>query len=629
MTPPARLKIDFLHGRRSLSLAEGGPHRLTDVLRQNDIPLNTRCGNRGLCDGCFVELIDGSLADAVSGIPLPSAPGPIRVRACQYCLPAGECAEIWIPSRSLLAHEPQIVTSFCLGVPCAHDPLWQVMRISPTELSVKGKESGAICQAVARKHGGKSPLSADPSLTTLEQDDASAVTVSIQHQGDHWSVRPIHALQDTGVFGAVLDVGTTTVVALLVALSTGEIVAESSALNAQVDLGDNVLTRINLCMNDEEMVGCLQRALMQRTIGPLLSEILGQAGASVNQLVCVTVAGNSTMLHLLSGVDPTSMGTAPFTPTFLDHRVLAADLIPWEDTMTGVEPNDDSAKKSTGFVPSNASVHLLPGAGAYIGADIVAGVLSTGVAYSTEVCMLVDVGTNGEIVLKHGDRLLACATAAGPAFEGRGLRCGVRAGKGAISHVSMTHAGLEIEVIGGCEAVGICGTAYLDFMAQARRLGLIGHTGRFVRSAISDWQVESADDGLRLIVAHGRDREPIYVTEGDMASLLQAKAAIAAGIVCLLEKANLRSADMASLLLAGGFGYHIDSRHAIDVGLLPGFRPSQIQLVGNSSLAGGYLALLDSGALEEMSRVASKIELVELNLEPQFESRFIDHLTLP
>jgi uncharacterized 2Fe-2S/4Fe-4S cluster protein (DUF4445 family) len=275
---------------------------------------------------------------------------------------------------------------------------------------------------------------------------------------------------------------------------------------------------------------------------------------------------------------------------------------------------------------------LLPGAAAYVGADIMAGVLSSGMAYSPDTCLLVDVGTNGEIVLRHGEQLLACATAAGPAFEGAGLRCGVRAGRGAISHIRLDASSedVQLEVIGDVEPIGLCGTAYVDFVAQAHRVGLIGPTGRFTaESAAHDPRIRKGKHSRRFQIATRGDGEPIYVTEMDIASLLQAKAAIAAGIVCLLRRVELNSADVKTLYLAGGFGFHMDIENVIHCGLLPGFRPQQISMVGNTALAGAYLALVDSGALDAIKSITGRVETIELNLDPDFESCYIDQLAIP
>jgi uncharacterized 2Fe-2S/4Fe-4S cluster protein (DUF4445 family) len=273
---------------------------------------------------------------------------------------------------------------------------------------------------------------------------------------------------------------------------------------------------------------------------------------------------------------------------------------------------------------------LLPGAAAYVGADVMAGVFASGMVYGQETSLLVDVGTNGEIVLKHGDRFWGCATAAGPAFEGSGLSCGMRAGRGAISHIRLDHGSPEpqIEVINNGPPIGVCGTAYVDFVAQARRTGILRHNGRFAPEADRDPRVRPGKHGREFVIAAGADGKPIYISESDVARLLQAKAAIAAGIVCLLNCAGLTPSAVRILYLAGGFGFHMDVENVIRCGLLPGFRPDQISLVGNTSLAGAYLALLDSSVLDEIKKVSARVETLELNLVPGFESIYIDQLAV-
>jgi uncharacterized 2Fe-2S/4Fe-4S cluster protein (DUF4445 family) len=252
--------------------------------------------------------------------------------------------------------------------------------------------------------------------------------------------------------------------------------------------------------------------------------------------------------------------------------------------------------------------------------------------YSPDTCLLVDVGTNGEIVLRHDQHLLGCATAAGPAFEGSGLNCGVRAGRGAISHIRLDDMSPDVqcEVIGETAPIGLCGTAYVDFVAQARKIGLLTPTGRFTAEAIDRHPcIHQGKHSRRFVLTTGADGEPIYITEVDIASLLQAKAAIAAGIVCLLRRVGLTSEDVHTVYLAGGFGFHMDVPNVIRCGLLPGFRPEQIRMVGNTSLAGAYLALVDSSALDEIKAISTRFEIVELNLEPDFESCYIDQLSIP
>ncbi|MCC6579229.1 MAG: DUF4445 domain-containing protein [Phycisphaeraceae bacterium] len=558
MSSSSELHVESPRGKTTIRCESRTPTLLTDLLARYGLSLNTRCGQRGLCDACTVELTAGSLLNTATGHKLDAhGHTPITVRGCQHAVIPGCSADIHIDARALLSHRPHVVNQFKLNVPYAHDPLWQ-----PAE---------GIYAA-----GGKADL------------------------------------------GVAVDIGTTTVALLLVDLANGEIVGKASDFNAQMDLGDNVLTRINLCLNDRAMIARLQKSVARGTLRKLLTESLQQANATTDQRRVTRIAANTTMLHLLAGVDPSTMGYAPFTAVFLEHRIEDAfDL--------GICDGPKS---------HHIPVHLLPSAAAYVGADLTAGVLSSGLAYDEGPNLLVDVGTNGEIILKHGEKTLGCATAAGPAFEGAGLKSGVRAGDGAVSHVRIHNEQLEYDLIGAGDDVhpiGLCGTAYIDVMAHGKKSGLLSETGRFQtdHGRFDQWLDQQDEHGPRLRVAYGQGKRPILVTETDLASLLQAKAAIAAGILTLLHRVGMSPADVQKLYLAGGFGMHMDVSSAIGSGLLPGFRREQVELVGNTSLAGAYMALLDRGAMDEIRRIASSMEIVELNLDPAFENCYIDQLSLP
>lgn len=541
---------------------------LAHILQAEQLPLNTRCGQKGTCDGCMLELVSGSLADIATGELIEAQGRSVTVRACEYGLaPACELVCLRIPARSLLGHEPQALSDFKINIPWAHNPL----------------------------------------VNDSQGDGASAAAM-----------------------GVAIDVGTTTVALLLVDLASGNVVRQAADFNRQIHLGDDVLTRISLCATDPVMVNRLQTELVRQTLQPLLDEMLEQAGVDPGRIAAVTVAGNTTMLHLLCGVDPTPMGTAPFAPVFLDHRVISSDAIGLE---LDARAHADSSS-GEGTDRGNPPIHLLPGAAAYLGADIIAGIVASGLAYEEGPSLLIDIGTNGEIVLKHGTRLVACATAAGPAFEGVRLASGMRAARGAISRLRFKCSPLAIRpsVIGDERPIGLCGSAYIDFLAEARRVGLINTTGR-----IQPQGLEGADrvvkhderNGLAVVVAKGLGREPILVSECDLASLLQAKAAIAAGILTLLERCGLGPKDVEKVYLAGGFGRYVDAENAIRCGLLPNLAREKIHLVGNTSLAGAYLSLLDKSLIDEMSRIAKQVEVVELNQDPGFEMRYVEQLCLP
>lgn len=401
--------------------------------------------------------------------------------------------------------------------------------------------------------------------------------------------------------GAVIDIGTTTVAVLTVDLSTGQVLRRGAAFNRQMELGDDVLTRINLCCQDDGAVAHLQSLLIAGTIAPLLEEVDGELEACV-------IAGNTTMLHLFAGINPAPMGTAPYTPVFLEHQVIHAPP-GWPQRL------------------ARCPVHLLPGSAAYVGADLAAGALASGLLYDEGPSLLVDVGTNGEIILAHDGEFFGCATAAGPAFEGAGLSSGVRAGDGAIAHLRITcDDRLELDVINEKRPMGLCGSAYIDFLAEARRAHWINATGRFERD---DPRIANLPGCGKVLTLAGEGPSAVMISEADIARLLAAKAAVAAGVLTLLRRCSLAPGDIRRVYLAGGFGTHMSPRHAIACGLLSGFHIDQVEAVGNSALAGAYLALLDRTALEEMEHLARRVRVLDLNHDPDFENTYIDQLSLP
>ncbi len=542
MNGRASITIESEHGETTTLHAVPCAEMLSKVLAEHGFPLNTRCGQRGLCRGCEIILQQGSL---IVGDRQVTAPATLR--ACRARLDGP--VSIAIPARSRIGHKPQVGETFEIAVPCGHDPLFPVTGTCDTTFAV--------------------------------------------------------------------DVGTTTVVVLLVDLASGEVLDRAGGFNEQIRFGDNVLTRIDAARTPEA-IAAMQDAVVSETIAPLLLQACGRSGRDPSRIAGGTIAGNTTMLHLLVGEDPTSLGIAPFTARFLTGRSMAAA---------------DIHLVAEGLAPETP-IHLLPSIAGYIGADITAGVHATGMVFDDAPSLLVDIGTNGEIVLQHGGALTACATAAGPAFEGCGLRCGTRAREGAISDLAITRDPFEIrmQTIGGipaARATGICGSAYIDFLASARRCGLLRHTGRFDAAAWAalpeTYRLTDDDERALSLSGPGSPR----ISEVDVAVLLQAKAAIGAGIETLLETAGIRADEISRVYLAGGFGMHLNVANAIAIGLLPGFVPEQVRVVGNTSLAGALLALIDHNTLAEMEALREQVQVIELNLSEGFEDRYVEHLMLP
>ena len=546
--PSTPLILETSSSRRSLEIPAALLERsLTDLLALHEVPLNARCGQRGWCNGCMVELREGTLLDT-DGTAV--APGGM-IRSCRMRLIPGTPVVLGIPESARIGLAPQVGETFELNVPYHLDPLFAI-------------ENG--------------------------RDTALAV-----------------------------DVGTTTVVVMLVDLATGTILSRAGGFNAQIRYGDNVLTRIG-AGSSPTVRQAMRRALVTETLAPLIAKACERAGLPLSRLAGGALAGNTTMLHILADEDPTSLGIAPFTAQFLAGRILTAGEIGLDDC----------------GVAAALPLQLLPGLSAYVGADITAGVYATGMIFDDAPSLLVDMGTNGEVVLHAGGRLVGCATAAGPAFEGAGLSSGTRAQAGAVEtiHLRLDPFGLGLETIGGGPVTGdagICGSAYVDFLASARASGLLLPNGRFDRrrwAEVPEVHRLETDDGYSLRLADASISGGPRVSEVDVAHLLQAKAAIGAGIDTLLEVTGIAAAEVGTVYLAGGFGMHIDVAHAIAMGLLPGFTVDQVKVVGNTALGGAILTVLDRAALTAMEALRARIEVVELNLHDGFEDRYIDHLSL-
>jgi len=495
-----------------------------------------------------------------------------------------------------------------------------------TRCGKQGWCHGCIVELVRPGLSGEETLLAVKSCETkLEPGDELIVRVPDHARleaepqvGDSFEINMPVVLDPPWMVGAkgkdlalAVDVGTTTVAVALVDLVRGEVLARAGDFNAQIRFGDNVITRIVAAATPgarEQM----QRAILQETIAPLFAAVCRESGRTAEQVAGCIIAGNTTMLHLLTGEDPAGLGVVPFTPRFIASRQLEA---------VGL--------RLAGEFP----VVLLPGFSAYVGADLMAGVYASGMFCDGRPSLLVDIGTNGEIVLQAGGKLFGCATAAGPAFEGAGLLAGTRAQCGAISHIAISGGdefNFTFETIGGGRpevAPGLCGTAYVDFLAQARSAGLLLANGRFDPAAWSRLpeNVRTTTPGGRTLKLSG----DLCINEADIAALLQAKAAIGAGIETLLQVAGLQARDIGQLYLAGGFGLFINVDHAIAIGLLPGFAREQVKVVGNTSLGGAILAALDKNALVQMEDLRNKAVILELNQQPSFEDCYLDHLALP
>lgn len=413
--------------------------------------------------------------------------------------------------------------------------------------------------------------------------------------------------RDAGALGMAVDIGTTTVALLIMDLSDGSVIGRGTALNAQAELADDVASRISRIAADEKALDEL-RALVAETINRLAAETAAEAGVDLNDIKAIVIAGNTVMTHIFFGVSPVSIGVSPFTPVFLER-----------------EPGS-AVDFGLNAAPS-ATLWTLPAISGYIGGDIVADLLVSELGGSGGVEVLIDIGTNCEIVLFDGKDFWAGSAAAGPAFEGAGVSRGVRAVPGAIEKFGLDEDSRPVvELIPGANRpVGVCGSAIVDFIAHAFDKGMINQAGRFDKDKL-------AKAGLMVETPVGaacRLIENIFITERDIEQILKAKAAVYGGLKSMVEDRGLEFSDIKRVLLAGGFANHVDIVNAMAIGMLPELPLAVFKIVGNGALAGAASILLNRGLVDTAKSVAATPKAAPLNQSPGFENNFIDALMIP
>lgn len=414
----------------------------------------------------------------------------------------------------------------------------------------------------------------------------------------------------TGVRHAIAyDLGTTTVVATLLDLTTGTPVAVASMLNKQQPYGGDVITRISATMMDPDAAERLRVAACE-TLAELAAQVCREGGVDPAHVYEVAVAGNATMTALALGIDPEPLGVAPFImSTAQPPSVLAADL------GLALHPR--------------ARAMLFPALGAYVGGDIVAGMLASGMDRDQRTRLFIDVGTNCEIVLSNGDRIVSTAAPAGPAFEGGAIRCGMRADDGAIEVIKLDPAGeVTLGVIGDVAPKGLCGSGLVDAVAELVRVGLLDATGRFV----TDERAAEIAPGLapRLYevdqIRVFELAEDVVLTQRDVRELQFAKAAISTGWTLLLEELGLEPRDVQQVLLAGSFGSYLSAASAVRIGLVPQLPVLRIVAAGNVAGEGAKMALLSVGERAGARALLEEVTYVELSDRTDFNDRFVDQL---
>ena len=569
------------------------------------LPIDSTCGGRGTCGKCKVQVLEGgaeiTIADRKQLRPSELEAGwRLSCQAKVY-----EDTTVTVPE---LLRVPKAAT---MGVNrlVLLDPNVRKVFVELTEPDLEDQRSDIERLRDALTAEGfdmKADLRVLRTLPALLRGAEFKVTAVLG--GDQLIAVEAGDTREES-YGVAFDLGTTTVVGTLMNLRTGMAEAVRSTLNGQAPFGADVISRISHGMQGDEAKAELREAI-QRTMNTVLQELYESAGVARERVYETVVVGNATMLHLLLGIDATPISMMPFTPAFREPLYL-----PSREVGLDIHPG--------GYVQT------LPVIGAYVGADIVAGVVATGLAREDKLRVFVDVGTNGEIVLGSVKRVLCTAAPAGPAFEGSQIRCGMRATDGAIEGVTLSDR-VELQVIGGdIPPKGICGSGLVDTVAQLRLVGLLDAGGK-MRSREEVPEHPLSD---RLITIEGVRAfllaENVYLSQRDVRELQFGKGSIATGIKVLMDVMGVTVADLDEVLLGGSFGSYLNPESAKIIGLVPPVDVDRILSVGNTAGEGAKMSLLSFRERQVAFELPDKIEYVELSGRSDFNDSFISVLQFP
>lgn len=616
------------HAKKQVAVEVPSGTLLSDAATLAGIEVSQPCGGQGRCGRCAVQVMSGNIRRRSTLRLSPEAIEQHYALACQ-ALVEGD-ASVFVPEQEKIERKltnDRIAAE--ISVPHGYDWRWSQpihrynVRMNPPSMDDQTDDWGRLQTALRQQHKLES-VSCSISLlrqlgSILREGDwriSTIIDTSGQEDGQPCKlvgIRPDPTDEDDPLYATAIDIGTTTVSLWLVDLTTGQVKAQVAEYNGQIARGEDVISRIMYASKSPGGEEEMQQRVVE-TINKLCETACKRVHAKPGDVVKATIAGNSTMIHLLLGISATHIRLSPFI-TAVNHP-----------------PVTTARELGLNFAPE-ATIDCLPGVASYVGADITAGVLASDLDKAEAITLFIDIGTNGEIVFGNRDWLVTCACSAGPAFEGAGVVDGMRATSGAIEEVWVNYDTYEpsIRVIGGGKAKGICGSGLISLIAEMFLTGVLDKAGN-VNLTLPTKRVREGAHGGEYVVAwadeteHGRD---VVITRVDVDNLLRAKAAIYAGFAVLAEQVGMTLDDVQQMFIGGSFGKYINVEKAIQIGLLPDMPWEKFSFLGNTSIKGAYYTLLDAHQRERIKEIANRMTYVELSADNTFYEAFTSALFLP
>ena len=589
-----------------------GSRNILRLAREAGIPLQSICGGKKICGKCkvIVEKTDGPLpppSDREQEVFGSHIEKGYRL-ACETVL--AHSATVVIPEESRI--KDQIIltsdTKHSYHVRLRPNVSHYYVEVPPPALDSVIADRERLILALEKAYGIRRPA-LDPfvlrKLPHTLRSDREGITVALRDKDEIIDIYP--GIRDR-LFGVAFDVGTTTVVAFLMDLITGDKLSVKSAMNPQIAIGDDVITRISFCQENSGGLEKLRTSIVE-CLNALIAEASAEAGIDPDQIMESTVVGNTAMHHLFVGLDPRYLSMAPYSPVLQEGQ-------------------DHKARDLGLKIGASSYVHLLPLKAGFVGSDTLACIIATGLHRSKIPTLLIDLGTNGEIVFGNRNQLLCCSTAAGPAFEGGHIRWGMRASAGAIERLKIDPKtlGVRWETIHDQRPLGLCGSGIISAIAEMIRVGIILGRGNF-DEGLQTPRLRDGEDGREFVLVWASEaatKQDIVITQKDVAELQMAKSAVNAGATLLMEE--FEGEEVERILLAGACGNYVDPLDACTIDLFPGCLTAEVVGVGNAAGHGSCLALLDKKKRKEAERIATKIEYRELAATTRFKELFVSSM---
>ena len=590
------------------------------------IEIDTPCGSKGACGRCIIKIKEGNIDTDSAGILSAEEISEGYALACKSNILS---ADVTIEVFERIGYEDGKFSDSFDDIALIRKDLfpktWQFDPLATKWLlQIPSHQNEDVLPDIERitrsiqKDWGKTepvyPLPVMQKIADVLRSHNGQVTVTFFRDTDRLVVIDIEP-GDTTVhsYGIAVDVGTTTIAVQLISQNSGKILGIKTDYNEQVKCGLDIISRINYAREPEKLQEL--RSLALNTINRLIHQLCETRKVSRNEIYTAVVSGNTTMIHLLLGLNPEFIRIYPYTPTLHNIPFLTA-------SETGIDIN------------SCSRIYFSPAIGSYVGGDITAGLLCTDLATdSEEINLFIDIGTNGEIVIGNKDFLLASACSAGPAFEGGGVDNGMRAALGAIERVDVdpVTAAPEYTTIGNVKSKGICGTGMISLLANLLLTGWITNSGKFNRDRQSGHIQYSGKQGYYVLAEAGETEngKPIRISETDIGNIIRAKAAIYSACSLFLKHIGITFNDVKTIYIAGGFGRYIDLSHASVIGLIPELLHSRFKYVGNASLIGSYMILTSQEFKEKQVHISKRMIYIDLGADPEYMNQYTAALFLP